>query len=154
MLFKLANVCLLLPLIHHHAFCCCDNETSYKLLRAGPREDRRLGTPLSLPFPMMEQCRRCHRCHHRVAVGHGLHGRWKRAPAHPLGFYALVGRARKIMIWAGRRHHREGLGKWTAGAETTRRSNNKVLVFEGLFLAGLRMLCHSFLLDVLEKFKD
>lgn len=45
-----------------------------------------------------------------------------------------------------------GYGR-AAGAETTRRSNNKVLVFEGLFLAGLRMLCHGFLLDVLEKFK-
>jgi hypothetical protein len=45
-----------------------------------------------------------------------------------------------------------GYGR-AAGAETTPRSNNKVLVFEGLFLAGLLMLCHGFLLDVLEKFK-
>jgi hypothetical protein len=40
-----------------------------------------------------------------------------------------------------------------AGAEMRSRLNNEVLVFEGLFLAGLRLSCHELLLDVLEKFK-
>jgi hypothetical protein len=53
----------------------------------------------------------------------------------------------------------ENLGYFPAGyghavgAETTPMPNNKVLVFEDLFLASLRLPCHNFLLNVLEKFK-
>lgn len=40
-----------------------------------------------------------------------------------------------------------------ARAKTTSRPNNEVLVFEWLFLDGLHLSCHDFLLEVLEKFK-
>lgn len=53
----------------------------------------------------------------------------------------------------------ESLGYFIAGyggavgAEMRSRLNIEVLVFEGLFLTGLRLSCHELLLDVLEKFK-
>jgi hypothetical protein len=40
-----------------------------------------------------------------------------------------------------------------AGAETVPRPDGKVLVFEGLFVAGLWLPSHDFLFKVLEKFK-
>lgn len=40
-----------------------------------------------------------------------------------------------------------------AGVETTPRLGSEVMVFEGLFVAGLHLPCHDFLVKVLEKFK-
>lgn len=42
---------------------------------------------------------------------------------------------------------------WATGAETVPRLDGEVLVFEGLFVDGLRLLSHGFLVEVLEKFK-
>lgn len=45
-----------------------------------------------------------------------------------------------------------GCGR-AAEAETVLRPEGEVLLFEGLFVAGLRLPCHGFLIEVLEKFK-
>jgi hypothetical protein len=42
---------------------------------------------------------------------------------------------------------------WAAGAETSPRTDDKVLVFESLFLAGVGLPCHDFLTTALDKFK-
>jgi hypothetical protein len=39
------------------------------------------------------------------------------------------------------------------GVETTPRLGSEVMVFEGLFVAGLHLPCYDFLVEVLEKFK-
>lgn len=53
----------------------------------------------------------------------------------------------------------ESLGYFPVGfdrdvlAETTLEPKGEVLVFESLFAAGLRLPCHGFLVDVLDKYK-
>jgi hypothetical protein len=88
-----------------------------------------------------------------------------RALALPLlGFHAPVGQAERIMIWAPQRLHRRvnemessryflgGYGR-APRVETVLRPDVEMLFFEGLFAAGLRLSCHGFLIEVLEKFK-